>query len=439
MLWEQQLEYASLSDVGMKRQNNQDSVTISMELERDGWERYGHLFVVADGMGGHAVGELASKMAIDTLPLTYKKSDRETMAAALTDAMQETNAAIHERGSLNHDFQRMGTTCSALVLGPEGALIGHVGDSRVYRVRNGRIDQLTFDHSLQWEKLRRGEGPPEEIFLHHPKNIITRSMGPEPQVQVDLEGPYPVLPGDAYIVCSDGLTNHVKDEEIGLAAQELSAAAACRYLVNLANLRGGNDNITVAIAKVGAIPEGAQPSRVRRDPTQGGELSGLWLGIAWIVAAFFCLGTILALTGHVIGGLTIALGAVVAAGILLIRWKKTLPPARASDNSRSTILWRPYRNASAKLTRAHLNDVIQIQSRMYQVAEDEQWEYDRQLYQKLTEDGQAAIAAKAHREAYRNFTQAIDALMSGLKKRTRKKTQDSKLFRLPPAASQQKN
>ena len=116
MLWEQQLEYASLSDVGMKRQNNQDSVTISMEAEREGWERYGHLIVVADGMGGHAVGELASKMAIDTLPLTYKKSDRETMAAALTDAMQQTNAVIHERGSMNRDFQRMGTTCSALVV-----------------------------------------------------------------------------------------------------------------------------------------------------------------------------------------------------------------------------------------------------------------------------------------------------------------------------------
>lgn len=437
MLWEQQLEYASLSDVGMRRQNNQDSVTISMETEREGWERYGHLFVVADGMGGHAVGELASKMAIDTLPLTYKKTDRDTMASALNDAMKETNAAIYERGTLNRDFQRMGTTCSALVLGPEGALIGHVGDSRVYRTRNGRIDQLTFDHSLQWEKLRRGEGRPEEIFLHHPKNIITRSMGPEANVQVDLEGPYPVMPGDAYIVCSDGLTNHVRDDEIGLAAEELSAAAACRYLVNLANLRGGNDNITVAIAKVGAIPAGATPSRVRRDPAHTGELSGLWLGTAWIIAAFFCLGIILALIGHVVGGLIIALSSVIAAVILLLRWKKTLPPPPSGDNSRSTILWRPYRTAPSKLTRAHLNDVIQMQSRMVQVAEDEQWDYDRELFQTLMEEGQAAIQAREHREAYRVYTQSIDALMNGLKKRTRKKTQDSKLFRLPPAASQQ--
>ena len=109
----------------------------------------------------------------------------------------------------------------------------------------------------------------------------------------------------------------------------------------------------------------------------------------------------------------------------------------AGDNSRSTILWRPYRTASAKLTRAHLNDVIQIQSRIYQVAEDEQWDYDRHLFQKLMDEGQVAIDSKAHREAYRIFTESIDALISGLKKQTRKKSQDSKLFRLPPAASQQ--
>ena len=153
MLWEQQLEFASLSDVGMRRQNNQDSLTTSMELEREDWERTGHLFIMADGMGGHAVGELASKIAIDTLPLTYKKSSHPTNGEALRDAMEQTNSIIFERGNLNPEFERMGTTCSTLALGPEGALIGHVGDSRIYRTRSKRIDQLTFDHSLQWEML----------------------------------------------------------------------------------------------------------------------------------------------------------------------------------------------------------------------------------------------------------------------------------------------
>lgn len=438
MLWEQQLEFASLSDVGMRRQNNQDSLTTSMELEREDWERTGHLFIMADGMGGHAVGELASKIAIDTLPLTYKKSSHPTNGEALRDAMEQTNSIIFERGNLNPEFERMGTTCSTLALGPEGALIGHVGDSRIYRTRSKRIDQLTFDHSLQWEMLRRGQGSPEDIFLHQPKNIITRSMGPEPQVNVDIEGPYPVMPGDAYILCSDGLTNHVSDEEIGVAASELSPRAACRFLVNLTNLRGGTDNVSVTIVKVGAIPQGAVATRTRRPSANTGELSGLWLGMAWIIAAFFCLGVILALTGFPFTGIPIAGVAILAAAYFLHRWRKTLPPPPTNEKTHSTIHWRPYRTSPAKLTRRILNEVIQIQQQMAQVAQEETWKYDHERFEKLTEQAYEALKSKSHHTAFAHFADSIHALMDGLKKKAPTKKKDSKIFRMSELSSQQK-
>ncbi|MBD3672931.1 MAG: serine/threonine-protein phosphatase [Planctomycetaceae bacterium] len=423
----------------MRRKNNQDSIKSSVEQEREDWERNGHMFIVADGMGGHAVGELASKIAVDTLPLTYKKLTSSTNAEALREAMEQTNGTIYERGNLNHDFNRMGTTCSALVLCPEGALIGHVGDSRIYRTRGDRIDQLTFDHSLQWEMLRRGQGTPEDIFMNQPKNVITRSMGPEPAVEVDIEGPYPVQPGDAFILCSDGLTNHVSDEEIGVAAAELSSTAACRFLVNLANLRGGTDNISVSVIKVGAIPEGATPSTVRRGSEENDELGGLWLGMAWIVAAFFCLGTILILTGYYGTGGGIVGGAVLAAGYLLKKWRESLPPAPIEDRSHATVLWRPYRTSPAKLTRRILDEVVRLQQRMEEVAQEEDWKYDRVGFERMSQKAHASLQARTHHIAFRYFAAAVQILMDGLKKQSQQKKLDSRIFRPEELAQQEKN
>ena len=145
----------------------------------------------------------------------------------------------------------MGTTCSSLVLLPEGVLVAHVGDSRVYRIRDRRIDQLSFDHSLVWELVRRNHLTPEQANISVPKNVITRSLGPEPQVEVDLEGPLAVRLADVYLLCSDGLSGPVNDDEIGAFAGNFHPRDACRYLVNLANLRGGLDNITVLIVRIG--------------------------------------------------------------------------------------------------------------------------------------------------------------------------------------------
>ncbi|MDQ3329685.1 MAG: protein phosphatase 2C domain-containing protein, partial [Planctomycetota bacterium] len=290
MRWEQPVRFAALSDLGLRRQNNEDAATVRISSDGDAYRRRGHLFVVADGMGGHAVGELASRIATESLPLTYLKSRQSNVGEALREAITAANNSIHEKGQANRDFARMGTTCTALVLADHGAFIGHVGDSRCYRIRRGRIDQLTFDHSLQWELIRRGGMNPEDVFLQEPRNVITRSLGPEPTVEVDIEGPFAVLPGDAYVLCSDGLPNHVADSEIGAIAGNLPPAEASRLLVHLANARGGTDNVTAIVVNVGPLPA-EFAGRPLEDPT---EPPSIWLLIlAWVIAAVFLIGVVL--------------------------------------------------------------------------------------------------------------------------------------------------
>jgi len=249
--WDDIIIDAAATDTGMRRANNQDSFTAVRASHPAAWRQRGHLFIVADGMGAHAVGELASKMACDLIPHTYMKIRGGTSAEAITKAFREVSALIYSRASANRDFQGMGTTCSALLLLPEGALVAHVGDSRVYRMRHSRIDQLTFDHSLVWELVRRNHLTSEQANLSVPKNVITRSLGPEVNIEVDIEGPLAVEIGDVYLLCSDGLSGFVEDQEIGAFAANFHPRNACRYLVSLANLRGGLDNITVLIVRIG--------------------------------------------------------------------------------------------------------------------------------------------------------------------------------------------
>src|SRR5262249_44230876 len=164
------------------------------------------------------------------------------------------NASIHARGQQNREFQGMGTTSTVLLVRPEGAWVGHVGDSRAYRIRDGQIEQLSFDHSLVWEMARR-QGVRPEALQNIPSNVIVRSLGPEALVQVDVEGPHPMREGDVFVVGSDGLSGPGSDAEIGAAAPALEPAEACQFLVNLANLRGGPDNITVLIVRIGSGAE----------------------------------------------------------------------------------------------------------------------------------------------------------------------------------------
>ncbi len=282
MNWEDVIVEASATDTGMRRANNQDSHAIVRARTRDLWKLRGHLLMVADGMGGHAAGELASKMACDNIPHNYYKSKNGTFVETLIKAYGEVGAQIHTKATANKDFLKMGTTCSTLILGPSGASIAHVGDSRVYRMRNGRLDQLSFDHSLVWELVRRNHVTPEQAGRVVPRNVITRSLGPDPTVEVDIEGPIPVEPGDVFLLCSDGLSGPVTDPEIGTFAANFHPEAACRYLVQLANLRGGHDNITAVIARIGPWvepgPDGKIPTSENSNGTKkarGSLFSGL--------------------------------------------------------------------------------------------------------------------------------------------------------------------
>jgi protein phosphatase len=234
----------------LRRANNQDSFTVFLAGNQQDFMRRGHLFIVADGMGAHAAGELASKIATDIVPLTYQKLRDKSPPDALLAALIDANNQIYTRGQASPEFKGMGTTATVLVLLPQGALLAHVGDSRAYRVRGQKIDQLTFDHSLVWELQATGQKYEEPISNFIGKNIITRSLGPNPNVQVDLEGPHPCQVGDTFLLCSDGLSGQVEDAEIGAVLVSLPPAEAVQALVDLANLRGGPDNITVICARV---------------------------------------------------------------------------------------------------------------------------------------------------------------------------------------------
>jgi PPM family protein phosphatase len=243
------LRYAALTDVGIKRSHNQDACAVQPAAEESVWRTIGHVFIVADGMGGHAVGEKASAKAVRDIPLTYiKHVAQEGAIAAIRRAFTEANADIFDIGQKNPEFRGLGTTGTAIFIRPEGAWIGHVGDSRAYRIRPGKVDQLTFDHSWVWEIARRQGVDPDQLG-DFKKNVIVRSLGPDETVEVDIEGPHPMLPGDSFVLCSDGLSNEVKPEEIGAVVSCMPPEEAAKFLISLANARGGKDNITCLIVQ----------------------------------------------------------------------------------------------------------------------------------------------------------------------------------------------
>jgi len=284
--WDDIIVDAAATDTGMRRSNNQDSHTIVRASKVETWRSRGHIFMVADGMGAHAVGELASKLACDNIPHNYNKTKVGPPAEAITKAYKQVGGIIHGKAAANRDFQGMGTTCSTLLLMPEGALIAHVGDSRVYRIRNGRIDQLSFDHSLAWELVRRNHLSAEQATKAVPRNVITRSLGPDPSVEVDIEGPLPVEPGDVFLLCSDGLSGLVEDPELGAFGGNFHPQDGCRYLLQLANVRGGHDNITVVMARIGpwVDPDSDADLAALPSPSAGSAKKGWIKGLSGLIA-----------------------------------------------------------------------------------------------------------------------------------------------------------
>ncbi len=318
------LVVSSRTDVGMRRSNNQDASSVALAATPRLGKTRGSLFVVADGMGAHAAGELASQMAATLVPQAYLKRTEQTPPEALRDALLDAHAEIRKRGESDEAFRDMGTTCDALAILPEGALVGHVGDSRVYRLRDRTIEQLTFDHSLVWEARRLPNSHPAfQKLTNIPKNIITRSLGPTDSLVVDVEGPFPLRPGDAFLLCSDGLSGQFEDSEIGQILEVFQPEEATETLVNLANLRGGPDNITVVVARYKAAPDWAAVEReiekAERTQTKSAPLPTL----AWTSAALAVAALVAAVCGFCVGrGATVGVGASVlsAAFVGLFFW-----------------------------------------------------------------------------------------------------------------------
>ncbi len=343
--WDDYLQIASRSDVGMRRSNNQDNLSISVASSLEQWRKHGHFFVVADGMGAHAAGELASKLAADNLSHLFVRNSSEPIDVGLRKSIEQTNLEIHRRGQANPEFYNMGTTCSSLAFTTAGAVVGHVGDSRVYRVRGNRLEQLTFDHSLVWEMRASGQMKGmADGGAAIPKNVITRSLGPYAEVKVDIEGPFPLEPGDTFLLCSDGLTGPVQDDELGPLISVLPPDEAAQTLVNLANLRGGPDNITVVLVKVLA-KLGSKPGELIR-PDQS-ESSSLMLPISWAVFGILAICAVIfglmsaSWMGAAVPGIAAVLALVVAIVVTLRQIKPDLATAKGGAFGKAPYMQMP--------------------------------------------------------------------------------------------------
>jgi serine/threonine protein phosphatase PrpC len=239
-----QAQTASLSDVGRVRSGNEDSC--GEFTDSDGQL----LLVVADGMGGHRGGAVASRMAVDTIGEVFQRggaNPRETLEAAFRTA----NERIFQESCRDPALAGMGTTGVALVLGPAGgAWVAHVGDSRAYRLRRGGFERLTDDHSWVLEEVRQGRLTLEEAAVHPRKSVLTRSIGVDRGIGVDIRETS-FEPDDRFLICSDGLWGELSDEQMAAALAAEPPESAARTLVELANQGGGPDNITVQIAVAG--------------------------------------------------------------------------------------------------------------------------------------------------------------------------------------------
>lgn len=244
---------AGLTDPGKSRPNNEDAVWVDPQA---------NLLIVADGMGGHRAGEVASGLAIKTIPdhlqqLVQKGTAGEVVDDTLSDETNRlgccfkiANQMIFEASRQYPEDYGMGTTCTGALITDGRLSIAHVGDSRCYLIRRGEIEQLTEDHSLVMEQVRHGLLSKDDEAVKNGQNILTRSLGTSAEVKIDLQE-YAVYPGDILLLCSDGLEKELTDDQILQIVMRASGPDDCaRTLIEAANAAGGRDNITVAVAQI---------------------------------------------------------------------------------------------------------------------------------------------------------------------------------------------
>jgi len=237
------------TDVGLVRSENQDfGMYTSVEEEQESLPG-GRLLIVADGMGGHRGGATASRLAAETVKAQYLGSETKDIPAALRESLVRANARIFSEAQSNPELRGMGTTTSVLAVRGGQGWLAHVGDSRIYLVRNDEIRQLTDDHSLVATMVREGLLTSAEAETHPRRNVLQRSMGVAEEVEVDVRGPIELQDGDTFILCSDGLHGLVKEAELKEIARKPIDAAADEF-VRKALERGAPDNVTVIVARV---------------------------------------------------------------------------------------------------------------------------------------------------------------------------------------------
>ncbi|MFQ3592388.1 MAG: protein phosphatase 2C domain-containing protein [Gemmataceae bacterium] len=413
-----QIEHACLTDVGVRRSHNQDNFAVQLVGDQEAWQQRGHLFLVADGMGAHAVGEKASEQAAHIIPHIYHKHANQGPIAGLRKAFVEANASIHSCGQQNREFEGMGTTGTALLLRPDGAWVGHVGDSRCYRVRGGVIEQLSYDHSLVWEYARIQQLDPDEVE-DIPSNVIHRCLGPEPLVQVDIEGPHEIQPGDVFLLCSDGLSGPVSDAEIGAIVSVLPPAEACRFLVDLANLRGGPDNITVIVIRV--------TNQGGPTPPSGSHQKPLLQRIPWW-AATLAAGTLSAVlaalliaqawTGLATPLLIVAVACVVIGSFGL--WQHYQQESTQTDEDEDRPPAKPHRKRPCRIEKPLLERLKKALSSLEQLASDKGWQPDWPLVRESQEEAARLEAAGDIPGAFREYCRAMLPLTRAMHERRRK-------------------
>lgn len=251
-------------DPGQKRRHrpNQDSVGhyVDGSLNNKNIGQKGELYVLADGMGGAAGGETASNLAVQLTLNGYYRDDDANIPRSLNRVIQQANRRINQLGNDDPTLYGMGTTIVASVLHDKYLYLAHVGDSRAYLLRNGKLQQLSKDHTLVQEQLRAGLLTKKQAAKHPRRHILSRNLGAQAKVDPDL-AQHELQPGDTLLLCSDGLSGEVSDKEIATVLREYDPAQAAHKLVDLANQHGGSDNISLIVRQVDWLPPRTNRSR----------------------------------------------------------------------------------------------------------------------------------------------------------------------------------
>ncbi|HEV2699752.1 MAG TPA: protein phosphatase 2C domain-containing protein [Terriglobales bacterium] len=247
------LELASLTDVGCKRENNEDSYAYWEPGNDADFAELGRLAILADGMGGHEGGQIASRLAVETFINAYAAASDSDPQKRLLTALKDAHRCIQQRATQDPGLSSMGTTCTALALIDSHLYFVHVGDSRLYLLREGKLQILSRDHTLIARLLEKKLVRPDQVQDHPQKHVLTSALGiSDDEIEIDAP-PEPLLlhKGDILMICTDGLWGQMESWEIKQALASESPDAACRFLVHLAKERGGPDNITLQVLRIG--------------------------------------------------------------------------------------------------------------------------------------------------------------------------------------------